>query len=156
MAVGCDDHFCPEFRILTEEYLDSVLELERDSFSTPWTHEQYSLLLKSGACKLFGVLSGGMVVAYASVSMVKDAGELEIYNIAVRADKRRLGLGRQLLTTVFGACAALGICRAVLEVRRSNTAALALYETLGFKLAGRRKNYYSEPDEDALIYVYEW
>jgi ribosomal-protein-alanine N-acetyltransferase len=60
------------------------------------------------------------------------------------------------LQTIIEAGTSMGINRAVLEVRASNTAALALYESLGFKPAGKRRDYYSEPDEDALIYVYEW
>jgi ribosomal-protein-alanine N-acetyltransferase len=145
-----------KFCILTEAYLDSVLELEKATFSTPWTREQYSLLLKSGACKLFGVVSGETVLAYAAVSMVRATGELEIYNIAVNTDKRRFGIGKKLVKIILEAAAAVNIFRAVLEVRVSNTAALALYESLGFKPAGKRRNYYSEPEEDALIYVYEW
>jgi ribosomal-protein-alanine N-acetyltransferase len=143
------------FRILTEENLDAVLELEKANFSTPWTKEQYSVLLKSGACKLYGVVSGKIVIAYAAVSVVKTAGELEIYNIAVRADKRGLGIGKEFLKAVLEAAESLGVCRAVLEVRAGNTVAVALYESLDFKLAGKRKNYYSDPEEDALIYVYE-
>jgi ribosomal-protein-alanine N-acetyltransferase len=144
-----------KFRILTEEYLDAVLELEKANFSTPWTKEQYSLLLKSGTCKLFGLVSGKTVLAYAAVSVVKAAGELEIYNIAVSADKRGRGIGKGFLKTVIGVAEGMGVRRAVLEVRAGNTAAVALYEALDFKLAGKRKNYYSDPEEDALIYVYE-
>ncbi|MDL2306401.1 ribosomal protein S18-alanine N-acetyltransferase [Desulfovibrio sp. OttesenSCG-928-C06] len=146
----------PVFRILTENDLDSVLELERESFSTPWTQEQYTLLLKAGACRLFGVEEAGAIVAYAAVSMVKAAGELEIYNIAVRSDKRRQGLGRELLAAVIRAASGLGINRAVLEVRESNVAAIALYESLGFSQVGKRRNYYTGPEEDALVYEYSW
>lgn len=146
----------PKFRILSENDLDSVLELERESFSTPWTREQYSLLLKAGACSLFGVEEAGAVVAYASVSMIKAAGELEIYNIAVRSDKRRQGLGKELLSAIIRAAEGLGIKRAVLEVRESNVAAVALYEALGFQGIGKRRNYYTGPDEDALVYEYVW
>ncbi|MDR1242580.1 MAG: ribosomal protein S18-alanine N-acetyltransferase [Deltaproteobacteria bacterium] len=156
MAQGTEHAQEYKFRILTEEYLDSVLELEKAAFSTPWTREQYSLLLKSGACKLFGAVSGKTVLAYAAVSMARAAGELEIYNIAVNADKRRFGIGKKLVKTILDAASAVNIFRAVLEVRVSNTAALALYESLGFKPAGKRRNYYSEPEEDALIFVYEW
>lgn len=144
------------FRALTEADLDSVLALERASFSTPWSREQYSLMLKAGACNLFGVVAGGEVLAYACVSLVKATGELEVYNIAVRADKRRQGLGKKLLATVLAAADSLEIRRAVLDVRESNLAAIKLYENLGFKLGGKRRNYYSAPDEDALVYVYEW
>ncbi|MDR2892362.1 MAG: ribosomal protein S18-alanine N-acetyltransferase [Deltaproteobacteria bacterium] len=148
-----------EFRILGEADLDSVLELERESFSTPWTREQYALLLKAGACKLFGVsLTGqsGQVLAYAAVSMAKAAGELEIYNIAVRSDKRRRGLGKDLLSAIMAAAESLDIRRAVLEVREGNVAAVALYESLGFTQQGKRRDYYTDPREDALVYIKEW
>ncbi|MDR1125585.1 MAG: ribosomal protein S18-alanine N-acetyltransferase [Deltaproteobacteria bacterium] len=144
------------FRALGEDDLDSVLALEETSFSMPWSREQYSLMLRAGACNLFGALAGSEVVAYACVSLVKAAAELEVYNIAVRADKRRQGLGQALLSTVLAAADALGVKRAVLEVRESNLAAIHLYENLGFKLGGKRRSYYTAPDEDALVYVYEW
>lgn len=153
---GANKDRVTEFRVLTEDDLDSVLELEKESFSTPWTREQYSLLLKAGVCRLFGASNGLEVLAYACVSMSRAVGELEIYNIAVRPDKRRQGLGKELLAAVINAAGGLGINRAVLEVREGNVAAIALYEALEFRPVGKRRNYYTEPDEDALVFEYLW
>ena len=79
------------------------------------------------------------------------SGEAEILNLAVTPGWRRRGLGRRLVETAIEAARAAGATRIFLEVRESNGAALALYAALGFLEAGRRRNYYRAPEEDALI-----
>ena len=77
--------------------------------------------------------------------------EVEIYNIAVRPDLRHTGLGKALLWGVLESARIRGIGRAVLEVRVGNAPALGLYRTLGFSECGRRKAYYADTGEDALV-----
>ena len=89
------------------------------------------------------------VAAFCTVWVVLD--EIHINNLAVRPECRGGGVGRALLEFVLRLGAGLGARRATLEVRRSNHAALKLYESLGFHEAGVRKNYYAGPVEDALI-----
>ena len=139
---------------LGAEQLDGVLALENLVFTMPWSKEQYSRLMEAGVCKIFGAFKGARLVAYAAVSVNRAAGELEIYNIAVHPDERRQGLAKRLTGLVLETARALGLERALLEVREGNAAARALYEGLGFKECGRRRAYYSEPDEDAVLYEY--
>jgi ribosomal-protein-alanine N-acetyltransferase len=92
---------------------------------------------------------GGTLVAYCACWMVFD--ELHINSLAVDNAWRRRGLARRLLADVFRDSIAAGARSATLEVRHSNTAARALYESLGFRVEAVRRDYYQEPREDALI-----
>ncbi len=89
------------------------------------------------------------VAGFCSLWLVYD--EMHINNLAVRPECRRRGLGRALLDYVLKVGVQRGVQRATLEVRRSNRAALALYEEAGFRQAGVRHKYYTAPVEDALI-----
>ena len=77
--------------------------------------------------------------------------ELHINNLAVLPERRRSGVAMALLERVLGDGAARGALRATLEVRRSNTPALRLYERFGFAVTAVRRGYYTNPDEDALV-----
>jgi [ribosomal protein S18]-alanine N-acetyltransferase len=77
--------------------------------------------------------------------------ETEILNIAVRADMRRRGVGSRLLSRAIGWSARLQAEKILLEVRESNASALSFYQGLGFRVAGRRRAYYTTPVEDALL-----
>jgi ribosomal-protein-alanine N-acetyltransferase len=79
------------------------------------------------------------------------AGELHVNTIAVDPARRRQGLGTRLVQHVIQEARAAGAHDATLEVRRSNTAAIQLYERLGFRVEAIRPKYYTEPEEDALI-----
>jgi ribosomal-protein-alanine N-acetyltransferase len=79
----------------------------------------------------------------------------EIYNIAVDAEHARSGIGKQLMWTAITASRQQGATRIVLEVRKSNTAAIDFYFDFKFRIAGERRNYYSNPIEDAYIMEYE-
>jgi ribosomal-protein-alanine N-acetyltransferase len=79
------------------------------------------------------------------------ADELHINNVAVRERYRRQGIGITLLGRILAEGRCRGVDVALLELRAGNSAALSLYEKCGFNLTARRKNYYSEPTEDALV-----
>ena len=91
----------------------------------------------------------GQLVAYCACWMVFD--ELHINSLAVDIARRRQGLARQLLEQVLAEAVAAGASSATLEVRSSNEAARGLYESLGFAIEGRRRDYYQDPREDAII-----
>jgi [ribosomal protein S18]-alanine N-acetyltransferase len=136
---------------MTAPDLDEVLEIEEASFTNPWTRPMFEQeLLNPGVSHLYVLRTGDWRVAAFCMDWIV-ADELHINNLAVRPECRRLGLGRVLLESVFGHAVALGARRATLEVRRSNVAALKLYERLGFSVAAIRKDYYDHPVEDALI-----
>ena len=99
----------------------------------------------------YGLLDdAGTLLAYITLYHIAD--ELEIINIAVHPDIRGQGLGGRLLDYALREEVKLGILSMFLEVRTSNTPAIALYERAGFRLAGRRRAYYTDPAEDGLVY----
>lgn len=135
---------------MTEEYLPTVAALERICFpSDPWSEDLYRAALNNPAVAvLLARGEDGALLGYAVLSTVLDEGNLD--NIAVAPEHRRRGVADALLSalTAFGrehlACL-------MLEVRASNTPAIALYEKHGFTAVGRRKNYYDAPKEDAIL-----
>jgi ribosomal-protein-alanine N-acetyltransferase len=79
------------------------------------------------------------------------ADEAEILNLAVRPDARRLGLGAGLVRAFLDTSTRRGAAKVFLEVRESNSTAVAFYQSLGFQQIGRRPGYYSAPVEAALV-----
>jgi ribosomal-protein-alanine N-acetyltransferase len=94
---------------------------------------------------------GNVVLGFILVRAVAD--EMEILNLAVDPDSRRQGIARRLLTHAIEKVQREDVERVYLEVRESNSAARAFYSSAGFAEQGRRKNYYSQPPEDALLLV---
>jgi [ribosomal protein S18]-alanine N-acetyltransferase len=136
---------------LEESDLDDVLEVERASFSNPWTRQMFIWEMQNAGVSYAYVLRTPQwrVAGFCTVWLVLD--EVHINNVAIRPECRGQGAGRVLLTFVLREGAAHGAGRATLEVRRSNAAALKLYGALGFTIGGTRRNYYTSPVEDALI-----
>ena len=133
--------------------LQEVADMESRVFSTPWSSEQYQAMVENGRCKVFGLYGkNNRLVAYVAVSLILEVGEIEIYNIAVDPDRRRQGIGGYLMGNLINTARLLKLKHILLEVRESNVTALGLYLKNGFALVGRRKNYYSKPTEDALLY----
>jgi [ribosomal protein S18]-alanine N-acetyltransferase len=131
--------------------LDGVLEVDALSFTNPWTRAMYeSDFLSRDTSRLYVLRSPEHRVAgYIAAWFVVD--EVHINNLAVRPDCRGRGYGSALLRHVLAAGEQNGATRALLEVRRSNDVARRLYEHHGFRVAGVRRDYYSEPIEDALV-----
>lgn len=143
-----------QFGRLCQENAADMANLERECFALPWSEQQCSSALAQKAFAAFGVWSGGRLIAY--VSFYHAAGEMDIINVAVRREWRRKGIGARILALVLQAAAKMGMQRATLEVRCSNFAAIGLYEKLGFGRCGRRKRYYPDTGEDALVYGYNF
>ncbi|HKW03297.1 MAG TPA: tRNA (adenosine(37)-N6)-threonylcarbamoyltransferase complex dimerization subunit type 1 TsaB [Vicinamibacterales bacterium] len=138
-------------RAVTREELAAVESLQRQTFTNPWAAESIKWELENTDVARLYVMraTDQRVVAYCACWIVFD--ELHINSLAVDPAWRRRGLARRLLVSVFGDAVASGAQSATLEVRRSNEAARALYEGLGFKVDGVRRDYYQHPREDALI-----
>ena len=134
-----------------ESDLEGVLEVERESFTSPWTREMYAWELQNRAvCHIYIIRTPECRVAgFCAFWLVFD--EIHINNLALRPQHRGRGYGTALLEHVLTEAGRLGARRATLEVRSGNVGALRLYERLGFYVAGTRRNYYSNPVEDALI-----
>jgi [ribosomal protein S18]-alanine N-acetyltransferase len=131
--------------------LDGILEVDEASFVRPWTREMYEAELRnSGVTRIYVIRTPGWRVAgYCAIWLL--ATEVHINNLAIRPEARRRRLATILLTRVLEAAGREGGESATLEVRRSNHDARALYEGLGFRVRGVRKDYYTDPVEDALI-----
>ena len=139
-----------ELNVMSEEDLDQVLAIERDSFPTPWTRDNFRFEIRSNPfARNFVVRHGKSVLAYACLWVVGD--ELKINNIAVRAVFRRRGLGGALLERVMELGRVEGCHEAELEVRPSNHVARRLYERHGFREVRKRKGYYRDTREDAIV-----
>jgi ribosomal-protein-alanine N-acetyltransferase len=135
--------------VMLESDLDQVEAIEREAFSTPWPRDSFRYELRNPRAHNLVARVGTEVVGYVCVWLV--AGELKINNVAVRCDRRGRGLGARLLEAVLDLARVRGCTEATLEVRPSNTEARALYERFGFREVGRRKRYYPDSGEDAVL-----
>ena len=127
--------------------LPSVIAIERRSFSTPWSLAMFVLELSKpdGICHAAEDENG--LVGYLVCARYEEVWHL--MNVAVSQEHRRRGIATKLVEHLF-ATAGRG-ARYTLEVRISNLAAIAMYERFGFRSAGRRRSYYHDNGEDALI-----
>ena len=138
-------------RVTSAEDLGGLLAVEQASFLNPWTREMYLAELQNPAVSHLLVAKDptGQVTGFCGFWCVAD--ELHINNLAVLPEHRRQGIASAILSRVFAEGRRAGAARATLEVRRSNDIARRLYERFGFTVAGVRRGYYRQPDEDALI-----
>ena len=137
------------FREMLVEDLDQVMEIENDLISPPWTREGFFTFLLKDENLFFVVEEKGQILGYCSMQTVLDEGD--ILNVAVTRDRQKEGIGYFLVDSMLMLAAARGIHIVHLEVRESNGSARRLYQRLGFKEDGFRKNYYTEPVENAVL-----
>ena len=138
-----------EVRLATIDDAHAIYEIEQQSFSVPWRLESVLAELEGAANKLYMVCEENHIVGYAGAWLVYDEGQ--ITNIAILPSARGKGYGSKLTKQLIDECFSRGMHEIFLEVRISNLAALAMYRNLGFSVKGIRKEYYSEPTEDAYI-----
>ena len=132
------------------EHISAAARIEADTFSEPWSEEALKLLLGDGYPS-FAVCEGEELVAY--IGTARSLDELQILTVATDARARRRGYARELLAHLHAYAKENGIFSISLEVRESNAAAIALYESCGYKTAGVRKNFYRFPTENALVMI---
>ena len=139
-----------ELRRLETRDLDTVEEIERASYPTPWSRSMFVAELRKPSSLAIGAHAGeGELVGYAFVSRYVDAWH--VMNIAVATGLRRRGIATALLERLFELTATDPRRGHTLEVRASNAAAIRLYERLGFEARGIRRGYYTDNREDAVI-----
>lgn len=131
------------------EDFDQVLQIESDSFSDPWSREGLFAFWSMKNTLFFSVEQGGEILGYCGLQYVLD--EADVLSIAVRRDRRREGIGHFLLDGAMRIAREFGITKIHLEVRQGNEAAIRLYLRCGFVQDGLRKDYYSDPKEDAIL-----
>jgi len=147
---------------MNEHDLLEVVEIEESSGLSRWGWAAYYAELQGRHSSLMFVARinnperrRGVSALAGYVVARMGADELHINNVAVRSQFRRQGIGQNLLSKILDQGRRLGTRVAFLELRAGNQAALALYERCGFKVTARRKNYYSDPLEDALVMTVE-
>lgn len=129
--------------------LRGVARLERECFSQPWSESGLGVAMDNGRSVFIVARRGGRLAGYAGMQCVLDEGYVE--NVAVFESERRSGVGRALLDALTRAAREKGLRFLTLEVRASNSAAIALYAAGGFERVGMRRGFYDNPREDAVL-----
>ncbi|MFL7893372.1 MAG: ribosomal protein S18-alanine N-acetyltransferase [Anaerolineales bacterium] len=142
-------------RPMQEDDLDAVMVIDRLSFSLPWPESAYRHDLFDNSNALLRVAedsdnqSRGLILGLIDVWLILD--EAHIATIAVHPDYRNQGIATKLIEAVLLEAEGKGACKAMLEVRTSNQAAQTLYQKFGFQVVHRRRKYYIDNKEDALL-----
>ena len=136
-------------RWVSREDLEAVARLEEMCFSIPWSNTAIEEAFANELYRFVAVEEKGVIVGYANFRIVADEGEIE--RVAVHPDSRRRGYGRKLMEAMVEYSRKKGVRDMTLDVRVNNEKAINLYESCGFVEEGRRKDYYREPTEDAII-----
>lgn len=144
------------FRRMRAEDLERVMQIERDGFSHPWSRE----LLERELSHVWSTIlvaedpherSAVGILGFVIFWIVHD--EVHILNIATAVESRRRGVGRALMNEAADLGRRRGATLSTLEVRRTNTPAVDLYRSLGYRQVGIRPNYYADEGEDAIVMV---
>ncbi len=139
---------------MDEAHVPQVARLERLCFCDPWSEKSIASELQNPLSLWLVAQEDGRVLGYVGSQTVLD--ESDMMNVAVDPEFRRQGIARALIEALIAALAEGGSRCLRLEVRVGNESARSLYERMGFRKLGLRKNYYQNPREDALILGKEW
>jgi ribosomal-protein-alanine N-acetyltransferase len=139
-----------EIRKIDADSAKLAAELEKMCFSEPWSEK--AILEEAERGYFIAAYLDGVFAGYAGMTCVLD--ERDVCNIATVPQFRGMGVGKALTNALIESAKETGASVVMLEVRKSNSAAIALYEKAGFTLVGQRKNFYCLPREDALLYNY--
>jgi ribosomal-protein-alanine acetyltransferase len=139
-------------RLGTPEDIPSIIVLERQSTSAAqWSEESYRQIFQQPVRIALVIDDEGPIRSFLIARITCEECELE--NIVVASSSQRRGLGSKLMQELIAVARAHGATRIFLEVRESNVAARSLYENCGFTISGRRKSYFADPAEDAVLYT---
>ena len=134
---------------MTSKDIDGVFKVEKNCFEDYWSKDAFKKELTNDVARYLVAKIGDKVVGYVGIWFVMDEGH--ITNVAVHEDYRGQKIGDKLIQSLVKLCKESNIVSMTLEVRVSNIVAQNLYKKYGFKLAGIRKEYYSNNKEDAMI-----
>ena len=129
--------------------IDGVFEVEKSCFEDYWSKDSFKKELSNNLAKYLVAKVDGKIAGYVGIWFVVDEGH--ITNVAVHEDYRGKKIGDKLINELVQVCKDNKIVSMTLEVRASNKIAQNLYRKYGFKMAGIRKEYYSNNKEDAII-----
>lgn len=133
--------------------ISRLVEIEKASFTSPWTKEMLKVQINSPSAFNLAIESKNYVVGYIMCILASD--ECHVLNFAVDPKLRRRGFGSKLFSFALSKLKKRGIRSVYLEVRESNLPAINLYLKFGFKIVGKRKRYYEDSGEDALVMCLE-
>lgn len=136
---------------MTADAIPGAAELEKLCFAEPWSAKSLELLTNDGIGVGMVCRKDGIVCAYGGMLVAVDEGQ--ITNIATHPDFRRMGYGKAVVESLIKYAKNNRLESISLEVRESNKAAIHLYSDLGFKVEGKRKDFYTKPTEAALVMV---
>jgi len=131
------------------EHIDEVYNIFINSLKVKWSVKDFKKELENRLARYFVAIQDDTVVGFGGMWVIID--EAHITNIAVHPDLRRSGIGDKLLRHMYKFCADHNIIGITLEVRENNLVAQNFYKNLGFSVEGRRKKYYQDTGEDAII-----
>ena len=134
---------------MTTGDIPEIIEIEKRSFISPWTRGMFVQTLASPVSHSFVMIDSQRISGY--IILYRAGLEIHIMNIAVHPDHRRQGVGGAMMARILESARADSVEICFLEVRETNFPARGLYEKLGFKNIGKRKGYYSETNEDAIV-----
>lgn len=138
-----------EFLLMTENDIPAVMAIEQMAYSSPWAESVYRQELKNDLVRFFVVKHEAQILGYSGIWQMGDA--IHIGTLVSHPQVRRQGIGELLLMNTITQAYALQATEITLEVRPSNQAARNLYTKYGFIDVGRRKRYYPDTGEDAII-----
>ena len=138
-----------EIRLMCEKDLEQVTAIEKEIFSIPWSEKAFADSLASNNTLYLVAESENRIVGYCGMYISFEEGN--ITNVAVAPLFRRKKIARHMLEEILTRAKEKNVSDVILEVRETNVPAISLYEQLGFKEAGIRKNFYERPVENALI-----
>ena len=137
------------FREMMPQDAAEVERIEQVSFAVPWSRQSFWEEAANCGDRYLLLLEDEQIIGYAGAWLVLD--EAQVTNVAIAPEKRGQGFGHKLMAELMARARERGARRMTLEVRPSNTAALALYKDCGFADYGRRPRYYQDNGEDAVI-----
>ena len=143
-----------EYVLMNESHVQPIAELEKCCFSDPWSVNSIAMELNNPLSLWIVAVDAEKLVGYVGSQSV--LGWADMMNLAVAPEYRRNGIGAELVTQLISRLQKNDVTCLTLEVRVSNSSAIALYKRMGFVEVGRRPNYYHNPKEDALILRKEW
>ena len=141
------------FRPMTKDDLDEVMAIERSAYRYPWSSGFFLQELQVACARSILAEIDGRICGYVLFWLLP--GSIDVHNLAIAPELRRLGIARMLMRQVVAAAGAQAATRVTLEVRLSNEPAKKLYASMGFVQTGLRKGYYSDDGEDAFTMALE-
>ena len=134
---------------LAKHHIPTILEIEREANPAPWSEKSFQNELVNPQSVFLVAIGDGKIVGYGGYWKCID--EVHVTTVAIKTDLRRQGLGRKIMVELLLRAKDEGMTCSTLEVRAGNEAAVKLYEDLNYTVCARRKGYYPDNKEDALV-----